>query len=196
MEALLVAITYNRCYIFSMKEINFCETEVRIHPELGIQVRADGAILTRNGWTFGTRVSNGYLHVCVRGKGYQVHRLVAQTFIPNPDNKPTVDHINRKRDDNRVINLRWATHREQRDNSQQVLEAKDLGVRCCDNPKEYSRRNARLYYAEKRKDPEWVAKEKERLKAYAKSERGRAKAKERQRRYRERKKARSTEQAS
>lgn len=179
-----------------MKEINFCETEARIHPELGIQVRADGAILTRNGWTFGTRASNGYLMVRVGYKGYLVHRLVAQTFIPNPDNKPTVDHINRKRYDNRVANLRWATHREQRDNSAQVLEAKDLGVRYCDNPKEYSRRNTRLYVAKKSNDPEWVAKEKERLKAYAKTERGRAKAKERQRRYRERKKARSTEQAS
>ena len=179
-----------------MKENNFCEIEVKTHPELGIQVRADGAILTRNGWTFGTRVSNGYLHVSVRGKGYLVHRLVAQTFIPNPDNKPTVDHINRKRDDNRVDNLRWASQREQRDNSAQVLEAKDLGVRYCDNPKEYSRRNTRLYAAKKSKDPEWVAKEKERLKAYAKTERGRAKAKERQRRYRERKKARSEEQAS
>ena len=179
-----------------MKEINFYETEVKTHPELGIQVRADGAILTRNGWTFGTMANNGYFHVGVRGKGYLVHRLVAQTFIPNPDNKPTVDHINRKRDDNRVSNLRWATQREQRDNSAQVLEAKDLGVRCCDNPKEYSRRNARLYVAKKREDPEWVAKEKERLKAYAKTERGRANAKERKRRYRERKKARSIEQAS
>lgn len=179
-----------------MREINFYETEVRTHPELGIQVRADGAVLTRNGWTFGTRLRNGYLIIQFKGKGYLVHRLVAQTFIPNPDNKPTVDHFNRKRDDNRVINLRWATQREQRDNSSQVLESNDLGVRYCDNPKEYSRRNTRLYVAKKSKDPEWAAKENERLKAYAKTERGRAKANERQRRYRERKKARSIEQAS
>lgn len=36
-----------------------------------------------------------------------IHRLVAQAFIPNPDNLPEIDHINRKPDDNRVENLRW-----------------------------------------------------------------------------------------
>lgn len=41
------------------------------------------------------------------------HRLVAITWIENPENKPTVDHINGKRDDNRVVNLRFATHKEQ-----------------------------------------------------------------------------------
>ena len=42
--------------------------------------------------------------------------MLAQCFIPNPDNKTTVDHINRVRDDNRLENLRWATHAEQMEN--------------------------------------------------------------------------------
>ena len=69
------------------------------------------------------RGKKGYEYACVRlrtdmgvTKTYSIHRLVAQAFIPNPENKPTVDHINRDRLDNRVENLRWATHEEQQSN--------------------------------------------------------------------------------
>ena len=59
---------------------------------------------------------DGYMSVglCKDGKRklFRVHRLLGLTFIPNPLNKPCIDHINRIRDDNRLINLRWATQQE------------------------------------------------------------------------------------
>lgn len=63
---------------------------------------------------------SGYVHVtlCKNGtqKQWHVHRLVAMAFIPNPENKDFVDHINTIRNDNRVENLRWVTRQENYDN--------------------------------------------------------------------------------
>lgn len=53
-----------------------------------------------------------YVHVDIRGKGYAVHRLVAQAFLLNPDNLPQVHHKNENRSDNRAANLEWVTNEE------------------------------------------------------------------------------------
>jgi hypothetical protein len=58
----------------------------------------------------------GYLKVCLCEKGVRryvtVHRLVAETFIPNPNSLPTVNHKNGNKKDNRVCNLEWVTNKE------------------------------------------------------------------------------------
>ena len=51
-------------------------------------------------------------------KRFSVHRLVAIHYIPNPDNKPEVDHISRIKYDNRIENLRWATGSENNQNKE------------------------------------------------------------------------------
>ena len=50
-----------------------------------------------------------------------VHRAVAKAFIPNPENKATVNHKNGVHDDNRVSNLEWATQRENNIHKYEVL---------------------------------------------------------------------------
>jgi hypothetical protein len=89
-----------------MSEIwrNIPDTTVEI-SNTGLCKR-DGVMVTPSTGT------HGYYHLSVGNKMELLHRLVASQFVPNPENKPCVDHINGKSKDNRVENLRWATRAE------------------------------------------------------------------------------------
>lgn len=67
--------------------------------------------------------TNGYLRVILLNrKRHYVHRLVASAFIPNPSNKPQVNHLNGIRTDNRVSNLEWVTAQENTDHARIVFK--------------------------------------------------------------------------
>lgn len=55
---------------------------------------------------------DGYLRTQFDGKTRLVHRVIAKTFIDNPDNLPEVNHINGNKSDNSISNLEWCTRNE------------------------------------------------------------------------------------
>lgn len=86
----------------------------------GLYTISDEGVVYRQHGTFvksnkGTQNKDGYCKVSLSKRGdkpkqYLVHRLVAEAFIPNPDNLPVVDHIDEDKTNNHVSNLRWCTH--------------------------------------------------------------------------------------
>jgi hypothetical protein len=78
---------------------------------------------------------NGYYGFVFGRKHMFLHRMLAEAFIPNPDNKPEVDHKDRNRTNNSLSNLRWSDRVEQNNNrdlsnmikqySKPILQCKD-----------------------------------------------------------------------
>ncbi len=91
---------------------------------------------------------SGYLNIllCKGGivKTHRIHRLVAQAFLPNPENKETVNHKNGVKSDNRLCNLEWATQGENTQHAYNCLGRQSHGgvakkaVRCKETGEKYA----------------------------------------------------------
>lgn len=104
--------------------------------EIKIVPGYDWLMVDRKGHFWNSRTKNriavssttkGYLKVTTKVSGVTVnclaHRAVALAFIPNPENKPTVNHKNAIKTDNRVENLEWSTQKEQ------IAHSSEMGLR-------------------------------------------------------------------
>mgnify|MGYP003705812295 CR=1 FL=1 len=73
------------------------------------------------------KYKSGYLGIGLRGmygtpqqkKTFRLHYLIAITYLSNPENKQTINHIDKNRENNKLSNLEWSTHKEQREHQQQ-----------------------------------------------------------------------------
>ena len=108
------------------------------HPILDIEVSNMGRVMFRrkNGYkriTYGGKHTCGYLAIQAphTNKKFLVHRLVAEVFLPNPENKSFVNHINSNHLDNRLENIEWCTQQENM-RSEETHKKTSFKVDMCD----------------------------------------------------------------
>lgn len=111
-------------HVLSRREITFCRKPVvpipgeiwKECPNIpDIQVSDQGRLMRTSSQSIidGYVTSGGYLTADISGVGtFSAHRLIAQTFLPNPENKPEVNHKDGCKTHNAVNNLEWVTPTE------------------------------------------------------------------------------------
>lgn len=84
----------------------------------------------------------GYIRVTLvkdgKRKHFKVSRLVAETYIPNPDCKPEVDHIDRDLNNNNMSNLRWVSSSENKQNMRDGITRTHSKILCVETGQVYN----------------------------------------------------------
>lgn len=93
------------------KDIQGYEDYYQVSDLGNIRIKRNGRL------KYQSKEKNGYKRTTLsfvdhKSKMFLVHRLVAITFVDNPENKPEIHHINHIKDDNRAINLKWVDKSE------------------------------------------------------------------------------------
>lgn len=109
-------------HVLSRNKIKFCRNPILIPipneiwinclgiPDIQISNMGRFLRVSTQSLITGYKTSGNYITVDFSGVGvFSAHRLVAQAFLPNPENKPEVNHKNGIKSDNRVNNLEWST---------------------------------------------------------------------------------------
>lgn len=108
---------------------------LRIDSNYGVSMKGEVMSYRRNKLLKPNVVTGGYLTVTLSTNGMKkqclIHRLVAQTFIPNPKKLPVINHLNGIKSDNRVSNLEWCSQKKNIEHSWE----KGLSKRIYNNPK-------------------------------------------------------------
>ena len=108
------------------------------------EFRDTGYFVTKNGEIIGklktlkpSITPSGYASVCLyfngKYKTFLIHRMVAECYIPNPDNKPQINHKNGDKLNNDYTNLEWSTSEENINHAINILGYRTLGD--CPNSK-------------------------------------------------------------
>lgn len=100
------------------RTVKFQDGRVRKYAGKELKLKMD-----KGGYAIVQLRKNGIYKTCV------VHRLVAEAFLPNPNNLPQVHHLNHDRKDNRIQNLKWVSKSEQRDEHWRLTQSKIRGTR-------------------------------------------------------------------
>ena len=148
-------------YPKELKDVPFCYVgkNVKLYKNGRVFVASRNKIIEKK-----PRYNDRYLAIGVRyeegSKSQYIHRLVAKEFVPNPENKSTVNHIDGDKTNNDSENLEWLTHHEN------LLHAAEIGMTTIGNKNWRKMNNSQLGEDEiKRRISERVAKYKGRKKA-------------------------------